>query len=130
MEWIEKAFRAKAALNGSFYVKCWVFFYGFSHNFFVLSPFWAHELSNRRASCALSNDNKMVNQFSTNLSHGSGQTWSNLVKLVKTLLSSKHGLRLMDFNTFVYFQLVLALIGPPRFACRIPGKILRVKMEL
>ncbi len=46
MEWIEKAFRAKAASNGSFYVKCWVFFYGFGHNFFVLSPFWAHEQSN------------------------------------------------------------------------------------
>jgi hypothetical protein len=72
----------------------------------------------------------MVNQFSKNLSHGSGQTWSNLVKLVKTLLSSKHGLRLMDFNTFVYFQPVLALIGPPRFACWILEKILRVKMEL
>ena len=55
---------------------------------------------------------------------------SNLVKLIKILLSLKHGLGLTDFNMFGYFQPVLALIGPPRFACRIPKKIFRVKMGL
>jgi hypothetical protein len=59
-----------------------------------------------------------------------GQTWLNLVKLVKTLLSLKRGLELIDFNTFGYFQSVLALIGLPHFACQKTGKILRVKMAL
>uniref|UniRef100_A0A2N9ISE4 Uncharacterized protein n=1 Tax=Fagus sylvatica TaxID=28930 RepID=A0A2N9ISE4_FAGSY len=55
---------------------------------------------------------------------------SNLVKLIKILLSLKRGLGLTDFNMFGYFQPVLALIGPSRFACRIPKKIFRVKMGL
>jgi hypothetical protein len=59
-----------------------------------------------------------------------GQTWLNLVKLVKTLLSLKRGLELINFNTFGYFQSVLALIESPQFACQKTGKILRVKMGL
>ena len=56
-----------------------------------------------------------------------GQTWSNIVKLVKALLSLKRGLGLTYFNTFGYFQPVLALIGLSRFTCMVPGKYLGLK---
>jgi hypothetical protein len=49
---------------------------------------------------------------------------SNLVKLIKTLISLKRSLGLMDFNMFGYLQTILALIGPPRFGARNPGKSL------
>jgi hypothetical protein len=52
----------------------------------------------------------MVNQLSKEFSHGfgqtlvkPGQTWSNLLKLIKILLSSKRGLGLTDFHMFGYF---------------------------
>ena len=66
----------------------------------------------------------MVNQSSADISHGFGQT---PVKLVKTLLSLKRDLKLMDFNTFGYFQPILALIKPPRFASEFWGKSLGLK---
>jgi hypothetical protein len=55
------------------------------------------------------------------------QTWSNLFKLAKTLPSLNRGLELTDFGMFEYFQLVFALIEPPRFACQKPGNILGLK---
>ncbi len=103
------------------------FFCSFSRNSFVLNSFWARELSNRRSSCTLPNDGKTVNQISMEFSCGFGQT---LVKPVQILLSLKCSLGLTDFNKFGYFQPVLALIGLPQFACRIPEKILSVKMGL
>ena len=62
----------------------------------------------------------MVNQLWMEFSHGFsqipvklGQTWSNLLKLIKILLSLELGLGLMDFHMFGYFQPVLALISLP-----------------
>jgi hypothetical protein len=46
------------------------------------------------------------------------------VKLIKTLISLKRSLGLMDFNMFGYLQMILALIGPPWFGARNPGKSL------
>ena len=70
---------------------------------------------------------QMIGKRSTNYQRSSAMA---LVKLAKTLQSLKCGLRLTDFSMFEYFQPVLALIEPPRFTCREPGKILKVKMRL
>ena len=73
--------------------------------------FWATQLS------ILAKSHYLSNSFCLKASKFELYFWSNFVKM---LLSPKRGLRLMDFNTFGYFYLVLALIGPARFECRIP----------
>jgi hypothetical protein len=61
------------------------------------------------------------------LNHGSGQTWSNLVKLAKTFLSLKSNLGLTDFSMFGYFKPVLTLIACLNLRAENSGKSLRLK---
>lgn len=103
--------------------KCSASFHSFGHIFFVLKLFLIHEVSIWRSWCALSTNEKMVDQFLTRLDHSSSQTWSNSVKY-----AYDHG-----SESFVMFGQFLdrsrfVRVASPHVACQCSRKSLESKL--
>ena len=69
--------------------KCWTFFHGFAHNSLVSRPFLTYKVSNRSSHHALYNGQRAVSPIQflvwSTVRSNLGQTWSNLVKALRTL---------------------------------------------